>query len=155
MKNRIKTIMDSGGYTPATFAAHIDVNPQTMTATMKRNDTASTPILQAILKKYKNINAEWLMLGEGAMYKNGDAEQPQQQQIPPLFPKNTDTITVTQRPQAPYQQKESPETPPEKPAETVKYQEVIVEKEKLVVKKATKVIVYYADNTFDSFVPED
>ncbi|GHT50529.1 hypothetical protein AGMMS49982_06020 [Bacteroidia bacterium] len=157
MKNRIKQIMDSGGFTPATFAAHIDVNPQTMTATMKRNENASTPILQAILKKYKNINAEWLMLGEGTMYKN-DTRQTQ------LFPDEATPTAPTQRPQAPEQPKEPAERGMEKPAEqpieqtsakvteTIKYQEII--KEKLVVKKATRVIVYYADNTFDSFAPE-
>lgn len=152
--------MDGGGYTPVTFAAHIGINPQTMTATLKRNENVSTPILMAILKKYDNINADWLLFGQEPMYKNGGTEQPQQRQMPPLFPQNTDTISVTQRPPKtsaplPEQHRDTPEQPPvEKPAEQVKYQEVVVEKEKLVVKKASRVIVYYADNTFDSFVPE-
>ncbi|MDR0834802.1 MAG: hypothetical protein LBN93_11605 [Candidatus Symbiothrix sp.] len=147
MKERIKIIMDNGGYTPVTFAAHIGINPQTMTANLNRNENVSTPILQAILKKYENISAEWLMLGEGQMYKTKE-QDPRQL---PLFP-NQEQPYPSQRPQMSEQRKETPDKSPEKVPETIKYQEVIVEK--IVAKKITKIIIYYADNTFDTFAPE-
>ncbi|GHT06971.1 transcriptional regulator [Bacteroidia bacterium] len=171
MKERIKTIMQDGGYTPVTFAAHIGINPMTMTANLNRNAQVSASILMAILEKYGNINADWLLFGKGPMYKDADgtvgrssqhndtSEHREQSGFSPdydprqlpLFPEQT-PVSAPQRQQTPEYRKETPDKPLEKTPEIIKYQEVIVEK--IVAKKVNKIIVYYADNTFDSFCPE-
>jgi DNA-binding XRE family transcriptional regulator len=176
MKERIKMIMDAGGYTPVTFAAHIEINPQTMIANLNRNEKVSASILMAILEKFEDIHADWLLFGKGPMYKTvtsyqlpvssyqtdlGEATRHQNEHASvtqdndprqlPLFPAQ-EPVYAPSRPQTPEYRRETPDKPQEKAPETIKYQEVIVEK--IVSKKVSKIIIYYADNTFDTFAPE-
>jgi Bacteriophage CI repressor helix-turn-helix domain. len=154
MKDRIKKIMDQEGLTPFAFADVLDINRQTLTATLSRNKTASINIVMAILEKYPDINTDWLLFGKGSIYK-GDKTylQPQPSSVQPsLFDENTE-INPT-----PIQQKnEYREESIVKPIEKEE-QNLVVQRDipiKIEGKEIDKIMVFYSDKTFITLVPEE
>ena len=56
MKERINKVIEKSGLNPNDFADLIEINRQTFLATLKRNNTVSTPIITSILNQFPEIN---------------------------------------------------------------------------------------------------
>lgn len=65
---RIKCIIGLYGFSVRKFANNIGVNQQTLYKCINGR-TPSVELLQKILTTYPEISAEWLLMGEGDMYK--------------------------------------------------------------------------------------
>ena len=148
MKERILKIMDNEGMSLTTFADFLDINQQTMIATLKRNKTVSSVIITAILDKFPNINSDWLLRGKEPMY-TGDRTFLKAQ--PSLF-ENTDVNApdITKR------KEYAPDLvvkAMEKELKKTDYQPDISQKKE--DKKVEKIIIFYTDKTFVTLTPEE
>lgn len=55
------------------FAEMIGANQSTISAMMQRNSGVNTKVITLLLKRFPQINAKWLLLGEGEMLEtNGN-----------------------------------------------------------------------------------
>jgi len=88
---RIKILIDTENLNISTFESMIGAGNNTIGTSIKRNSNFSSSILSKILKKYKNINAEWLLTGEGEMYKN-DTGNLKARNLKPTAPVKTDIV---------------------------------------------------------------
>ncbi len=73
MKSRLQAILHNYQLTAAEFAKIIGVNPSGLSHILSgnRNNLSMDTILK-ILKKYPDINLDWLVLGKGEMLKTSD-----------------------------------------------------------------------------------
>jgi len=147
MKDRIKKIMDQESLNPATFADLLNINRQTMIASLGRNKTISIHIITAILEKIPDINSDWLLFGKGPIYK-GERAYLQ----PTLFDENTGINPDKEQAKDKYA-KDSIVQPIEKGEQIVSIQRDIPPK--IEDKKIDKIMIFYTDKTFITLIPEE
>ena len=67
MKNRIQNIIDKYGLSSNTFAQEIEVNRSTISHILSGRNKPSIEVLQKILRRFPDVSATWLLLGQGAI----------------------------------------------------------------------------------------
>ncbi|HOK37448.1 MAG TPA: helix-turn-helix transcriptional regulator [Bacteroidales bacterium] len=75
MKDRIAKIIKSRGLTSAKFAEEIGVQASGISHILSGRNNPSTDLILKILKRFPDISTDWLLLGEGSMYKNESATE--------------------------------------------------------------------------------
>lgn len=64
---RIKTLIDYLGLSVRAFAIGLGMNQQTLDRQLKSTKGINVETIEAILRKYQDVSAEWLMRGTGDM----------------------------------------------------------------------------------------
>lgn len=145
MKDRIQKFIHKEGISPAHFADEIGVQRSSVSHILSGRNNPSFDFIQKILDRYKNLNAEWLIMGIGDMYKKIERNisfitEPVRKDISPqqkdLFTENN---TVKSEP------------PPVYAQEKEKVMDNVLEAS--VNKSVEKIIVFYSDKTFVEFRP--
>ena len=65
---RIKQLIDSKGFTVNSFSHEIGIAQTTLSTYFTKNRYPAYETLHAILHRFTDVSAEWLMRGEGNMY---------------------------------------------------------------------------------------
>ncbi|MDR1371192.1 MAG: helix-turn-helix domain-containing protein [Dysgonamonadaceae bacterium] len=152
MVERIKKIIEKEDSNPSLFADRIGISRGTMNHILNGRNNPSLDVVTKILEGLSHINTEWLMFGNGPMYK-GDKViiQP----TLPLF----DEIPVKPHnyPEKIEYRKEIELKTPEKPINNPEIEENILPKNtsRTIDKTIDKIIIYYSDNTFENFIREN
>ena len=137
MKDRIVKFLTQEGLSATKFADEIGVQRSSVSHLLSGRNNPSYEFIQKFLNRYKSLNADWLLLGTGTMYKK--AEQMN------LFTSIPSPPTIQQ----PNLIKPSIEkvTPPEADKKSTP----VPETEILPSRKVEKILVFYSDKTFDEF----
>ena len=149
MKDRIKRIMESENQTAAKFADRLDVSRAVISHILNGRNNPSLDVVTKILGEMDYINPEWLLSGTGSIYKSGVD--------PNSIPREPDLFNQNEINPLPYP--ESPEKVKEMDVKVVDQYIQFAEKKQdssisRPVRKIARIIVYYTDNTFESFSPE-
>ncbi len=73
---RIQRIYDESGFRSVrAFALYAGINVGTFNDTLKKGNEPRFALLETILKCCPKVSAEWLMRGEGEMYRDGTVSQ--------------------------------------------------------------------------------
>ena len=146
MKERLLKIITSEGLTPSVLADEIGVQRSGISHILSGRNYPSFDFLQKLLERFPKLNAEWLILGHGSMYKPTIVE------IPDLFAQSAPVAKTPDPPPIPEKlpdlssgedrQKKLPKVdpeilPPSEPQKTIE-----------------KMIVLYSDKTFATYLPE-
>jgi len=75
IKDRILEILRKEGIMPSRFADEIGVQRSAISHIMNGRNKPGYDLIVKILKRFNKINAEWLILGEGEMYKKNLYDQ--------------------------------------------------------------------------------
>lgn len=143
MKERIIKIMECERMGQAQFASAIGIQRAAMSHIISGRNNPSLDVMTKILHRYPQINPDWLLLGKGEMLRdNTPAMEPADN-----IAKNPPQIQVV-----PEGHQEIPFQESRKELEnSEKTWAVSVEKSS---KTVSKIMVFYSDNTYDTFVPE-
>jgi transcriptional regulator with XRE-family HTH domain len=143
--DRVKKIMADDGSTPAAFADKIKVDRGTISHILSGRNKPSLDVVLKILKIFKLINSDWLLTGEGYMYKNEKAFiEPDIFDENPINPVNlTDKIVDSQ----------------EKgdKSKEIYIEKTVIQKVETPVftsRKLDKIMILYSDKTYESFSPD-
>lgn len=144
MRERIKMVMDQEGLTPAKFAEEIGIQRSAMSHIMNGRNNPSLDVLVKILERFTYVDSDWLLFGKGNMMRS------QVQNEPDLF-----TNTPINRPEVQVVPENRKEIRVDTPVNTMKQPviERIIQEEK-PSRNVSKIMIFYSDNTFDTFVPE-
>ena len=82
MKDRIMEIMKLEGMTQQEFAAALDISPASLSNIFNGKTNPTNNHVNAIHKRFPNINISWLMFGEGNMYIEGSADSGNKDSLP-------------------------------------------------------------------------
>lgn len=145
MKERIQQIMERETLTATRFAEEIGIQRAAVSHILTGRNNPSLDVVTKILNRFPQVNSDWLLFGKGEMYIDKTTAG-----IPALFktmPLFADDDTDVSK----YAKEIESKTPPKAP-EVPKIEQVkLVE---LPSKKVTKIMLFYSDNTFDTFIPE-
>ncbi len=147
-KERIEKIMESEELNATQFAAEIDITGPTLSHILNGRNNPSLIVLKKILNRYPEISSDWLICGEGPMYR-----ETAQAQTLSLFDDNNEIVSKP----ISYPQKNVEKPVMGKTAKEEKVEEIPVETEKVTIqpqktsKSIKKIIVYFDDNTFQEF----
>jgi len=176
MTERISLILKSKNLSASQFADEIGIQRSSMSHVLSERNKPSLEFIQKILKRFPEINSDWLLFGTGQMYATVDlfstppvfaqemastAQPPEKieiQQVKPeietLFP-NENEILPDDDPQSDIQPKETgiltEKSNPEKP-ELPKIQSPPIQKEE-PLRSIERIVIFYSDKTFTEYSP--
>ncbi len=148
MRDRIRQIMENENLTSAKFADRLQINRANISHILNGRNNPSLDVVTKILSGMPYINTEWLINGSGQMYKDGfDIDS-----IPKEHDLFNQSPTITSKEKEPAIKPEEIEiNKPEKGSQIADSK--IIDVQKNYDKKITQIIIYYNDNTFETFMP--
>ena len=150
IKDRFKMIMDREQLTAGAFAESIEVAQATISHILASRNNPSTEVILKLHKRYNDINLEWLLTGKGNMSNNSPSVENNGFDYP-LFAENPENLS--NGPEESKNRKEiALETALKSPKEIVK-QEIIYKERP--PKKITEIRIFFDDNTYETFKPEN
>jgi len=174
-KTRIEKLMQHEGMTSGQFAQEIGIQNSTLSHILNNRNNPSLDVMKKILNRFPLINSDWLILGQGAMFR-----QESHSQMPTLFgfedeSSSLSDILVEKSADNSFRsfsanEKKSVNPLPEenvrvpdsnkneslankvKPIDNSAFTPQFTREQTCNVdKKVTKIILYYSDNTFQEF----
>lgn len=142
---RIKEIIEQEGISQILFAEKTGINKSTLSHVLTGRNHPSSKVVQKILTAFPHYRHEWLLSGEFPMVKDGYREQQAKQSNIPLFTEIADFTAPTATGGSP--QPSTPSLP------SIPHQIEITNNHP--ERKVEKIIVYYDDNTYQTFVPQE
>ncbi len=169
IQERIALIISTKGMTNAEFAEAINVQPSNISHIMSGRNKPSLDLVMKILKRFPELRTEWLLNGKGAMNQEQnlfdlmemDRSRPashtaREKPKPAEIPEQKESVkpeVVERRPEL------SPgyRTGGEKDRQDSGHNDLknSIIKEKFPDKKVEKIVIFYADKTFELFTPTD
>ena len=148
--------MDNEHLTPSAFADKLQLGRAVISHILNGRNNPSLDVVSRILSKMDYIDSDWLLTGNGKMYKTDNREKshlttttiPVNSNLQPdLFFQN-EISQSSDKSESEYR-KEIIVEKPQKVEEDIVKQSVIYQK--APERKVTKIIIYYSDNTFETF----
>ncbi|MDY3069592.1 MAG: helix-turn-helix transcriptional regulator [Parabacteroides sp.] len=134
MKERILKVMETEGYSQAQFAAEIGIQRAAMSHIISGRNNPSLDVLLKILRRFPSVSTDWLLFGNGPMTKSAQPAEPAENTTVPTDSNVAFADSIASS--LVHQEKERVVTV-EKPAKTI-----------------SKIMVFYTDNTFDTYTLE-
>ncbi|MDD2474626.1 MAG: helix-turn-helix transcriptional regulator [Dysgonamonadaceae bacterium] len=148
MKDRIKAIMDNENLTPAKFADQLQINRAVISHILNGRNNPSLDVVTKILSEMQHISSDWLLNGIGPMYKEGSSSSDTKKEYG-LF--DVDATESTDNTDNSEYSKETIIKTPDIPQISTDNQSLQSAPSK--TRKVKQIIVYYTDNTFETFSP--
>ena len=163
MKDRIRQIMESQHMTQQVFADYIGQSPATLSSIFNGRTKPTLNIVDAIQRKFPNINLVWLLNGTGDMFvpestPTTDSPTPEQQSYETHSQRQTSSSPMLDfdAPSAP-----TPQYVPQSAPVFNSVKSTRSEMERMEVKiidkpqrRVKEIRVFYDDQTWETFVPE-
>ena len=141
MKERIQQIMQREGLSPSRFAEEIGIQRSAMSHIISGRNNPSLDVVMKILERFKYIQSDWLLTGHGTMVREEGRTSADS------TPAAADIL-----PEVQFRSENGKETGVENPP--VLPQNPIVEKviqPQKPPRTVTKIVVFYSDNTYETF----
>lgn len=158
MVERLTFIMKAKNLSMTQFADAIDVQRSSMSHVMNGRNKASLDFITRVLKKYPDINSDWLLFGEGTMQKESKQisieqdillqEKKKEWEHEKLMMQNQIDELYNQIKNLKIQKKEITQI---KDIPIVKDEQPAVYK--TTKKEVKSIVTFYADDTFKAFYP--
>lgn len=144
MKDRIVQIMEKEGYNSSRFAEEIGIQRAAMSHIVNGRNNPSLDVITRILQRFPKVNSNWLLFGKGNMYDEKNTG------MSDLFTNEAD-ISGESTDVSKYAKEIAPKTPEN--VQQIPYNELFKPVE-TPNRNVTKIMIFYSDNTFDTFIPE-
>lgn len=91
-RDRVLQVMQSEGMNAKQFCQEVGISQGTLSNIMGGRNKPSLDVMQAILRRFRAVSCDWLIMGVGSMYVTGAREEG----VLPLFDndKQEDTASV-------------------------------------------------------------
>ena len=129
---RLRLLLENERLTSSQFAKIVGYRPSSISHILSGRNKPGFDFIQEILKKFDNINPEWLILGRGEMYRTTDEVVNDDKE--PSVREGIKAGKVESEPDSPY---------------------VSNVKVKTDGKVIVKVLIFYSDQTFTEYIPSE
>ncbi|MDR3245939.1 MAG: helix-turn-helix domain-containing protein [Prevotellaceae bacterium] len=136
MKERINKIMEMKGMNSSQFAVATGLNPATLSNILSGKTYPSTEVLTKILEKFSDISSDWLLLGKGEVLRTGGTPSVSDNRSLFSFENQSNERNTTV--------KKEPET-----SKNIEKEVIYIEKP---AKTIDKLLIFYSDNSFETFI---
>ncbi len=171
MINRINLILRAKNITAKQFAEEIGIQPSGMSHILSGRNNPSLEFVNKVIRRYPEIDANWLLLGKGEMYASGDAMNAgvipvvEPAQEPNLFSMTEPIPQLDPVPLTMAASISEPEPSSESESEQMPFPDAIPTPAPMVEKKEepapivdngrrlVKILFFYDDRTFEEYFP--
>ena len=138
-RERIMQVMAQKGFTASQFAEAIGIQRAAMSHITSGRNNPSLDVMKKILERFPDISPDWLLMEKGPMKRGSQpVATPPESTPPPPAP----SLFVGLPPAA---------TPSESSAD---FTPELPEQPKTIARGVERILLFYSDGTFESFVPE-
>lgn len=145
MQQKLRDLLEKEGLKPSQFAEMLGVNPAGISHLLAGRNKPGYDLLQKILRRFPQINPDWLLVDRGPMYRT-DAESIAREELdvpiptnnnrtepsPDLFAASTHSTTA---PAIPTNERRTIALPQDG-------------------RRVSRVVIFYDDQTFESYSPQ-
>ena len=130
-RDRVLQVMQSEGMNAKQFCQEVGISPGTLSNITGGRNKPSLDVMQAILRRFRAISCDWLIMGVGTMYVSGARDEGTQS----LFEVENETT----------------EMPKEvaKPSVVVNNSDISSTAAPSISRKVDKILIFYSDGTFE------
>jgi transcriptional regulator with XRE-family HTH domain len=129
---RLRLLLENERLTSSQFAKIVGYRPSSISHILSGRNKPGFDFIQEILKKFNNINPDWLILGRGEMYRTADKVIENEKET--AVRESINTRKVESEPDSPY------------------ITDVKVKSDGKVI---VKVLVFYSDQTFTEYTQSE
>jgi len=143
MKERLSKIIAAEGITSSLLAEELGVQRSGISHILSGRNYPSFDFLQKLLERFPKLNAEWLITGQGSMYKSSDTNKtdlflPVEKTPPsPTLPDKQPILSHTEDDRKTLLEDVPKYSPPKEVKKTIE-----------------KMFIFYSDKTFATYLPE-
>jgi len=146
MKDRLSKFLTSEGLSPSLLADKLGIQRSGISHIKSGRNYPSFDFIQKLLIHFPKLNAEWLILGQGSMYKTVTTDVPDmftssapvdKTSVSPVIPETPQNLSSVEGNQKKIPDREPEIMPPAEPKKTIE-----------------KMMVLYSDKTFVTYFPE-
>ena len=166
MINRINLILRAKNITARQFAEEIGIQPSGMSHILGGRNNPSLDFVTKVIRRYPEIDANWLLLGRGEMYTSGNtpvAAMPSDVHEHQPDPEPETTVVEVHKPEPTLFAIDEEESAPLPKAEEASYGPtyVAVPPEEVLpaanagsdTSHVARMLLIYSDHTFEEYVP--
>lgn len=154
MKEKLQLLMERLQLKPGQFARMLDINPAIISHILAERNKPGVDLLQRILSNFPQVNPDWLLLDSGEMFRN---PQPNKNTTVPerRTPEQSEQTLFASNAQTGAQSGTYPNlTGRSNDVERTDVAPLSTKAGSTTANKTvTHVVLFYADGTFDSFIP--
>lgn len=152
MINRINLILRAKNITARQFAEEIGIQPSGMSHILGGRNNPSLDFAVKVLRRYPEIDANWLLLGKGAMYGGGQQSTDGTVDKADVIPQQLELGVEEPAPMPKAEDYQA--TYVAVPPKEVERQDVVEDEELLDEKpQVVRMMVIYSDNTYEVLTP--
>ena len=172
MKDRINTILQKYNMTSSDFADKIGVGKSNISHILGGRNNPSLEIVRKILSEFPEVNSEWLLFGTGSVTKSSEIIKPvikvnkepqlefkDDEDIIENTPKMVEQIIDLDKEQINNQNRVSMNIDQDNDTDASEpiMSDIVPQRIKSVEfnKEVTKIVIYYSDNTYQQFDPNN
>ncbi len=160
MKQRLQTLLTTEKIASSKFADAVGVNRSSISHLISGRNNPSLDFLQKVLVKFPHINPDWLLLGQGTMYRNSANGKEHVVANPVLFEEKAapieEPVKSENKPIKPENTVLAPEPVEKAPITAPKVQKAVLNSPiPSSTKELDRIIFFYKDGSFDTYQPSD
>ncbi|MBR5850682.1 MAG: helix-turn-helix transcriptional regulator [Alistipes sp.] len=144
MQEKLRDFLNSEGLKPSQFAEMLGVNPAGISHLLAGRNKPGYELLQKMLRRFPQINPDWLLLDQGSMYRT-------QTETPAVAA--TSESTEQPYPQPNLFTAEAP-TPSTRPSSQIEELPITTKISGNARHRATRIVICYEDGSFESYTPQ-
>lgn len=156
MKERIRTIMEQESLTPSLFADRLGIGRAVISHILNGRNNPSLEVITRILETFTNIESDWLLFGKGNMLKNNiqhEASKDFHINNPPMYKDLFDSAEDGNRENI---KLDTSVVSPKEDSSKIEVLRADIKDIRTVKQKMiTKIIIYFDDNSFQTFNPSN
>ncbi len=154
MKEKLQLLMERLQLKPGQFARMLDINPAIISHILAERNKPGVDLLQRILSNFPQVSPDWLLLDSGDMFRN---PLPNKNSISPerlSSEQSEQTLFAPNAQNSGQSGIHSNLTATSNGVERIDPTQLSTKANSTTPNKAvTHVVLFYADGTFDSFIP--
>lgn len=147
MQEKLRELMKHEGLKPGQLAELLGINPAAISHIMAGRNKPGFELLQKILRRFPQINPDWLLVDRGPMYRTVDASENsvtgETPEIGNLFTAPAASVSAC-----------APE-PTATPRHADRTEGVSRIQPDTAQRRATRVVIFYDDQSFESYAPSN
>jgi plasmid maintenance system antidote protein VapI len=161
MKDQLNKIMEAESMTPAKFADEIGVQRSSISHIISGRNKPSYDFIIKLLNRFKGINAEWLLTGEGSMIKSNKSGQSTEKENESLFEnrdENDKILLLNRKEEGTVKNKNTIKENGELKDQDITESSADRLKEKFEFTNVNKIkylVTFYDDGSFEQYFPRD
>ncbi|MDR1880393.1 MAG: helix-turn-helix domain-containing protein [Tannerellaceae bacterium] len=136
--------MEHEAMNPAKFAETIGIQRSAMSHIISGRNNPSLDVVMKILERFTYVDSDWLLSGKGEMLRDGSTAAPDLFSKTPINPPRVQVVPE-------YRREKGVESPRMDTKQTENDSVIRVKTES---KNVTKIMIFYSDNTYDTFISE-